>query len=238
MKIHLKKKDILVIIVTILLINQMIIFSNFKTRYIKSDIDKENPIKQEDCKLCGLSNYFQGLDFLVMVVLNNNNFYQYNVGLKHYCNSKMGGIDECRYLFIKNEYLTEEERNHKNAPYLIHNTYRIHPWKEEKIIFSDGEDKSGTYGTINSYHKNQIIYGTITSSRFFCETQNVTLKQNFCADCTEKVIPVTKDINSFLYDYKTGKVYSLVDKKSFCMRSYMVDILHRNQKEIVFIIRN
>lgn len=196
--------------------------------------DYHSTVSTEDCVLCGNSNSCRNLDMLALIVLNANKFSQYNVGTKMYCCSdKWTG---CELLMYTDESLTEEELQHKYAPFDLNNTYRLHPdWKFHIVGFAKME-RNGTSGEINSYHENKVVYGKLESN--YSHADGEYLSRNFCQKCYEKVFPVTREINSFLYDYQTGTVYSLLDQcDDFDVRQYNIDILYHSRTDVAFVIR-
>lgn len=194
-------------------------------------------VSAEDCVLCGTPNDFRGTEALGFVVVGPNRWDFDNIGMIQYCREDQWEMDGCVVERIKDEALSEEELLHKHAPFDINGVFKqaiSGPFTHTKYFYRD-KDRDTFGGTLDVKSENGLITGAFDISR--CKGADADyLCSVLCQGCFDKVYPVTREVNFFLVDSKTGDIFSLyhAEEPSFQIRDYSFHIQLRDFRSLIF----
>lgn len=190
-----------------------------------------------DCVLCGTPNDFRETEALGFVVVGKDRWDFDNVGMIQYCRDDDWAIDGCIYERIKDDALEGQELAHKNAPFDINGILKqeLDGSFTRTKYFYDSEDRDTFSGTLNITSEHGLIAGSFGISR--CKPADADyLCSVLCQTCFDKVYPVTREVNFFFVDCKTGDVISLyhAEEPRFQIRDYTFHVQLRDFRNLIF----
>jgi len=194
-------------------------------------------VNAQDCLLCGTPNEFRGTEALGFVVVSQDRWNFDNIGMIQYCREDQWEMDGCVVERIKDEALSEEELLHKHAPFDINGVFKqaiSGPFTRTRYFYRD-KDRDTFGGALDVKSENGLITGAFDISR--CKGADADyLCSVLCQVCFDKVYPVTREVNFFLVDSKTGDIFSLyhAEEPSFQIRDYSFHIQLRDFRSLIF----
>lgn len=190
-----------------------------------------------ECLHCGTPNDFRGTDALGFIYVRGNRWDFENIGMIQYCREDFWAEDSCYYERIKDEALEEHELSHKNTPFDINGVLKQEIDEPFTITRSyPGSKENGSFsGTLKTIRENGLITGAFNISR--CEGADADyLSSVLCQNCFDRVYPITREVNFFLSDCKTGEVYPIygAETGNFQVGDYEFQIQLQDFRSLVF----